>query len=319
MQVENNVIIGKDGELFLSSDRHFTLDLMLGKKSVDEKSFANFSENLKRRQRLCQQNKAQHVHLVAPDKHVVYRDRFPIENFISIGDLYRKNVEQDFLFPVSELRASKRRTYGQTDTHWSVWGQIRIAVLVAQAFGFTPEELRAGEDLLDASAREETSRVVGDLGLKLNPQRSEPAVSFAPGWKVSKFSNGIQRGNDGRIIASYSTSPVSRGRLVVFGDSFLAQTLDALSVFFKEVLFCRTRFFHSEIVVNARPDFVLTENVERYFSAVQSDLEAPPMLLMAEMNGKGPRYAPGHAVGIGAMLSGRNRFYRNFVATLDAG
>ena len=44
---------------------------------------------------------------------------------------------------------------------------------------------------------------------------------------------------------------MTENRLLLFGDSFGRHCLAALSLFFREILFIRTRFFHPEIVAQA--------------------------------------------------------------------
>ncbi|TOL26640.1 hypothetical protein CGI02_10275 [Vibrio parahaemolyticus] len=44
-----------------------------------------------------------------------------------------------------------------------------------------------------------------------------------------------------------------------------------LSLVYKRVIFCRTRYFHKEVFDNINPDIVLTGNAERYLSHVNSD------------------------------------------------
>lgn len=316
-RIENNVLFGSDGELFLASDRHFTIDLLQGRMKIDNRSIRNFRNNLKSRQNFCRDQRIIYAHLVAPDKHAVYRDKFPFAYSENIAEKYRSESE-DFLYPLCEL-SPLPRTYWRTDTHWSVEGQIRIAGIVAEAMGFSTEEVRLGLSALRRCVLKATEESAGDLGVKLRPVQTELMDSLLPDWPIRQFSNGMRSGNDGRIVASYSGNSAARGRLVVFGDSFIALAHTALTVFFKEILFCRTRFMHREIITSACPDFVLTENVERYLSAVRSDEDAPPMLLMAQMAARQVEYRGNHALAIGAMLSGRNRIYREFAKGLWEG
>lgn len=313
----NNVVVGEGGELFLCSDRHFTLDLLLGRKSVDKRSIENFTANLERRRALSQACGARYVHLVAPDKHVVLREKFPLKQFLVLGEVYADRSGASFLYPVDELRRQPG-SYSRTDTHWSVEGTIIIAELLATTFGIPGPVVREGCAALRGALVRSEEMVAGDLGVKLDPPHLEPKEHLELPWKVHTFSNGVRGGNDGRIIATVSESPLASGRLVIFGDSFLALGQAALTAFFKEILFCRTRYYHEEIVRSARPDFVVSENVERYLSAVASDADAVPMLLMAQMLGRDTRYRPGHARAIGALLSPGTRAYRDFLKSLVA-
>ena len=115
----------------------------------------------------------------------------------------------------------------------------------------------------------------GDLALHFDPARTETFELLAGRWRVLALGNGLSAGNDGILDILISRDAVFSKRLLVFGDSFLRQMLTMLSRFFAEIVFCRTRFFHTEMMELLRPDVVLTGNVERYLSSVPSDRERP--------------------------------------------
>lgn len=315
IRIENGVIIGEDEQLFLASERHNTIDLLSGKVPIHRNSFTYFARNLKSRREIATQAGARYVHLVAPDKHSVLREEFPFKEFTPVAETYREKTGADFLFPVQALRASSPlKGYCRTDTHWSIRGRIAIAAELARALGFDEATIAARTATLSALVKPTEQPFVGDLGGRFTPPRDEPGEVLAPDWRIHAFSNGVTSGNHGRINLMISDYPEAQGRLVIFGDSFLAQTLQALTAYFKEILFCRTRFLHREIVLNAAPDYIITENVERYLSAVSSDAEAPPMLLMAPMMGRPARYDGDNVRALGAFLSSRTgSAYRKFL------
>lgn len=305
IRIENGVIIGEGDELFLASERHDTLDLITGKVRISAASLKNFKDNLQHRRELCSYQGIKYLHLVAPDKHTVYRASFPLKDFRVLGDYYRQRTEAEFLFPVEYLQNLPYRTYGRTDTHWSSHGRIAIAGQVALGFGLEATDVESRLAELHGQVVSTGALVAGDLGGRFTPPRTEAPQEFKPSWKTHAFSNGVTQGNHGRINVVISRHPGAKGRLVVFGDSFMAQTLPALSAFFAEILFFRTRYFHKEIISTASPDFVLTENVERYFSVVESDEQAPPVLLMAALMGRSARYEGDNVKAIAGLLSAR--------------
>ncbi|ONG54056.1 hypothetical protein BKE38_10855 [Pseudoroseomonas deserti] len=315
LKLAGNVVFGQDGHLFLASDRHFTMDVLTGQKKTTERSLRNFKENLNRREVLSRRAGARYLHLVAPDKHVALRQHFPLSDFVVLGEQYRDHATPNFLYPVEELRAVGGG-YSRTDTHWNVRGQIAIAGLLARSFELEPAEVAAAEAVLQRQIRPGTRPTAGDLGVKLTPPQTELMESYRVPWKIHSFSNEMQSGNDGRIRITFSESPHARGRLLIFGDSFIAQTQNALTAFFKEIVFCRTRFFHHEMVVATRPDYVLSENVERYLFAVGTDAEAPPMLLMAQLSGHQVSFTEQNLAAFGAIMAPRSRHYKDFVGKL---
>ena len=52
--IENGVMFGSDGYLFLLDGGHHVFDLLLGLRKVAEQSYANFADNISRRAAICQ-------------------------------------------------------------------------------------------------------------------------------------------------------------------------------------------------------------------------------------------------------------------------
>ncbi len=318
IEVQHGVVLGADGELFLA-DGHHVLEYITGKRSVSEASFEAFDSNLRTRKQLATESGARYAHLVAPDKHSVYRNKFPLADIRIIGDLYRQRTETPFLFPVERLQAlAPVPAYGRTDTHWTLHGRIAIVEELMQALGLPEGRIEKRCGLLRSRIRPAEAEIVGDLGGRFTPPRTEPTDLFKPNWKIHRFSNRVSKGTQGQVILCVSGHPLAEGRLVIFGDSFLAQTLPLLTVFFKDVLFCRTPYYHREIVLGAQPDYIVSENVERYLGHVESDANAPPMLLMAPMHGRPTDYQSADAKALGAVLAGRGTLYKGLIRELDA-
>lgn len=318
LDVQHGVVVGADDELFLA-DGHHVLEYITGKRSVSEESFAAFEDNLRTRSRLAAEAGARYVHLVAPDKHTVYRNKFPLTDIRIIGDLYRERVETPFLFPVERLQAlAPVAAYGRTDTHWTIHGRLAVVAELMRALGLPIGRVEKRCALLRSRIRPADAEIVGDLGGRFTPPRTEPTDLFKPNWKFHRFSNRVSKGNQGQVILFISSHPLAEGRLVIFGDSFLAQTLPLLTIFFKDVLFCRTPYYHREIILGARPDYIVTQNVERYLGHVEGDANAPPMLLMAPMRGRAIDYRIGDVKALGAVLAGHDTFYKALIRELEA-
>lgn len=317
VEIQNGVIVGKKGELFLADGHHRPMDFVTGKVDVAESSIVNFQSNLVARAEHAASCGARHIHLIAPDKHTVLRDSFPIENPVILGEIYRQRTKASFLFPIETLRAVPE-AYGHADTHWTWSGRLAVVERVVLDFGLDPEMVREQVAILKGLIRTRPDQVAGDLGKRFTPPITQSAETLASNWKVHKFENHVTSGNDGRINLLISEHPNAQGRLVIFGDSFIAQALSLFTAFFKDVLFCRTQYYHREIMVGARPNYVLTENVERYLSNVRPDEEAPPLLLMAQLRGNPVQYDKNDLEGLSAVLSGYGSRYTGLVDKLKS-
>jgi len=307
LEIENEVIVGKGRELFLASKTRRTLDYLQGNLVPAPANSKAFRQNIESRRAFCKEIGARYVHLVAPDKHHVYEQAFPGEIKFSFADHIHRESGISFVYPRNYLQGLlPRRTYKRTDTHWSQFGRIAIVTLLARHFLLPEHRIVAGAKDLLACLGPNTTRITGDLGNKLNPQDFEDFETFRPSWKFTREFNQMVPGNDGVLEILLSSNPNAEGRLVIFGDSYLRDCLDLLSVFFREILFCRTRFLHKEMIQAASADYVLTENVERYFEFVAADSEAPPCLMVPFLLGREARYSPDLAMLVTYMTTSGN-------------
>lgn len=299
MEITNGVLVGKSGELFLAGGGHSVLDFATGKIKPDEKSIENLANNLMLRRDYAKAEGIKFCHLIAPEKYRVLPGLFPIDSPMSLAEQYIAKGCQRIIDPVAQLQAeTEGRTYGINDTHWAAHGKIVISRILA---------LEAGIDAADVAHSEQSARdslalhptpFAGDLGNKMSPPVLDQIYFFRRTFRHEMIENGISHDvtkpvNDGRMIYSLSEAPsAAKRRLLIFGDSYLHLTLPALAFFFSEVLFCRTRWFHPEVVRMFLPDIVVSEQAERYLSFVFPDAEAPNFFLIPYLLGRQPMIAP---------------------------
>jgi ADP-heptose:LPS heptosyltransferase/tetratricopeptide (TPR) repeat protein/glycosyltransferase involved in cell wall biosynthesis len=292
LRLENDVAVADDGELFLASSSRRTLDYAFGRIKPAEKYIEIFRDNIERRKAFCSSMGASYRHFVAPDKHRVYRESFFSNADFSFAEHFVAQSGVDIVYPAEYLRSFlPERVYKRTDTHWSPLGIALICVLVARELGLSEASVEAGKRDILSSLTPMQRRISGDLGSKVSPPEYEFVPVVEPNWRQDRFNNGLTTGNDGILEVVLSGHPNSHGRLVIFGDSYFRECLDFLGVYFREILFCRTRYFHEEAVRAARPDYVITENAERYLGLVAPDADAPPIFMMAPLLGREPRFS----------------------------
>lgn len=299
LEIINGVLVGKDGELFLAGGGHSVLDFATGKIKPSEESIRNLARNLETRRNRAKSEGFRFCHVIAPEKYRVYPELFPVSNPTSLARQYIRGGCEGFLDPVDELMAeSAGRTYGINDTHWAAHGKIVVSRLLAKEAGIDPARVEISEHAARSSLEVLEKPFAGDLGNKLQPPVLENAYYFKRTFPHKMIENGITHDttrpvNDGRLIYSLSEAPsaVNR-RLLIFGDSYLHLTLPALAFFFSEVLFCRTRWFHPEVIQMFRPDMVVSQQAERYLSFVFPDEHAPNFFLVPYVLGRQPTIAP---------------------------
>lgn len=325
LRIENDVLIGSGDELYLAGGNHGVVRFATGETVIRADSIVNMRDNLAIRREAAARMGFAFAHMIAPEKYRVVPQHFPLKQTSGLAQQYANGGCEGMIDPVRELRAETEGcTYYRTDTHWAPHGKIVAARLLALASGRAPAEVAAVEAATRAALVRAPEYFCGDLGRKLDPKQAEPTFTFKIPHRVQTFENGLPHDyvrpvNDGRMVLTESDADTARGTLLIFGDSYLHQTLPVLSFFFRRVLFCRTRWFHEELVGMVRPDIVVTQQAERYLSYVFPDSGAPPFLLMAQMLGRTPAPSQPEALALARALSGgRELDLRPFARLLGA-
>ena len=317
--IRNGVIFGKEDYLFLADGGHAVLDIVTGKKSVVPASFANFESNILSRSRKASQVGCEYAHVVFPDKQSVMIDQFPWDDVVCLGDVYQARcrwVAEHVLNLAPLLREQVVPPFQRTDTHMSDHGVVASAAAIAAHF----LQRNVESELAELRSKITVQRVTaGDLGKRFAPELTARELFMLLDWPQTHLHNDMTAGNDGMIDIFISPSAVSQKRVLWFGDSFGRACCRALSYFFREIVFLRTRFLHDEMLRQIRPDILITQNVERYMDFVAADEEAPSFLLYPHL--KQLPYSPSKRFSevLSALMSFPRSAYMNVVEAMYTG
>lgn len=268
-------IEGRDGYLFLSAGGHFILDYLTGLRTPSEESVTTFWTNVSARDALSRQAGADYSLWIFADKLAVMRDWVPM------GGEIRSLFERCYL-PFASGTAYRylgnvldpATAFLRNDTHLAHAGLMDVAEAIATRHGIATEDFfRKFSHGLRAAVGP-----MNDLGVKCVPRRNEPVILADRVMKAVRAHNGMPSANDGMICLSVSREAVTQKRLLIFGDSFFRQLLPYLEFFFGEIIFCRTRYVHREMIEMFKPDIVMSGLAERYLSSVSPDHLAPDFL-----------------------------------------
>jgi hypothetical protein len=289
MNIQDLVLEGKEDFLFLSGGRHSPLRFARAGSAVKTESLMQFWANIQRRKAQLERRGIHFAHLIAPDKHSVCQEVFPVEVMACLGDEYLKAAPVEALrswvtYPRQLLADNFRQNCYRVDTHYRPSGTLlMIRELLRIACGQEAINLIPDADQLQFTSQSNWS---GDLGSKLSPTRYEDCERIVLPGSISCYSNRLAGGNNGiidlyinRAYIAAGTKPSGLGRVLVSGDSFGRDIARTLSMISQEVLFVRTPFLHVELVDAMKPDVVFTQNAERYLSGVSSD-EARPVFFL---------------------------------------
>ena len=308
-----DVMPGMDGYLFLTGGSHRVLEFVAGRIRPSPQSHANFAANIAERARISGSIGARYLHVVFPDKQSVLPEMFPYPVGETLTERYLR-LAPEVVPLVCSLQAiladQPRPVFARTDTHLTDFGTIAAtAHIVERLTGAAHPEITA----LLTDALTEGPPQLRDLGSKVTPPIPEAIPVCTARWHGHSFVNDLSGGNNGLVNIRFNTAAPIRRRLLWFGDSFGRQACQFLAFYFQEVIFLRTGFFHPDMAAAIRPDIVITQNIERYFSHWISDNDRPSFYMYPYLGNAA--YAPDKtfATAFSAVLGSdevRERFIR---------
>lgn len=282
--IENGVLVGHNGYLFLAGGAHDVLAMVTGRKPIPGESIRIFRENLEARNRWAEEHKIAYVHLIVPDKQSVIPEEWPFDPPIRLGQVFADGSEgvAKMFYPTDLLQKHKEKAIKKADTHLSDHGSLLLAVQLVESF--VGESQKAAAQHLDSRATIDIE-TNGDLGAKLDPPLPSTERKFGERPPGTWYHNDLKGGNNGIVdIRINPAAPMTRTCLM-FGDSFGRDICTQLQHWFVVVLFFRTPFFHPDIVAQACPDFVVTQTIERYLPSTRTDEERPLFFAYPHING----------------------------------
>ncbi|WP_281824954.1 hypothetical protein [Jannaschia rubra] len=195
------------------------------------------------------------------------------------------------VYPI-DLLDGEDRCFTKTDTHYSSAGFLAIARCLAETCH--PEVADAVGARLEAGMGD-ARPYSGDLGRACVPPRSETVPRFHPDPDIVQETNGVESGNDGLLLIQKNAAALTEKTLLIFGDSFFRLMLPYLAPLYRRIIFCRTRFFHDEILAATSPDIVFSGMAERYLSDCRPDGQRDHFLNIPLVLGKRTAPTPGFA------------------------
>lgn len=273
----NNSLLTKNGVAFLIEGNHAVLNFVIGKQKVSQKSLDNFFDNIINRYNFCNTLNIPYNHIIFPDKQSVLIDEFPFITEICLGEYYLKNINKQLLndkiiYPLNLLRHrhnEHKDVFMPLDTHMSEYGSLSVIDTILKKLGLD-------NTLVDNlfSLPTISKKTKGDIGKFFDNVPAKEVNYININWNYYHFKS-KSLFNDGLYDILMNKDAVYKKTLLLFGDSFFRIMLPHLSYFFQTIICLRTRYLHKEMVISIKPDIVLTGNVERYLSFVDTDNNAP--------------------------------------------
>lgn len=282
----SDVHVGLDGWLFLTGGTNSVVDLYSNEAEFPDETANKWADELIRRKTLADELGAQFLHVIAPEKLVVYREfatlplpsplHYPAER---VGKkLHEKGYSDILLYPLEILRQAslKEQVYFKSDTHWTYAGILYVYEELCKKLFIKPKDFIKNRETL-------TYNALMDLGGKLVPPIYEEIlhVPFLPGIERI-YANKVAAlwdeaaANSTPVLIHGSLHVIYRNnrpdsvdkKVVMFGDSFFdfrESTFSSTIIEqFREVHTIWSNSMDTDYVREIRPDILLTENAERF-------------------------------------------------------
>jgi hypothetical protein len=271
VKCRNDVLeVVSTNELFLlqknRAQRQF--EYLTNHKEISELSILNFNENVEYLNKLADIYGFTGLNIVCPSKPVILSNELAAAG-IKVNSIFKKYFsEGSSLYPLRDLL--KHNSTRKLDTHYSGIGQWQLVISLLEKLNLNTSFVQPMFDIKEQG---------GDLANMLCIESKNYETVFSSHATKGVYTNkNALSGNTGHIIYKINSESIYGKRLVIFGDSFIVQCLDILSMFFDEVIYFRNSFVLEDVVRVLNPDIVITQQAERYLVNVPNFRTSVPYL-----------------------------------------
>lgn len=255
---DSQVVIGKDGWLFLDSTLNDYAGVTLSDDSIEK-----IAQNTKRACEYISQNGKTPLVIIVPNKNSVYGEympkRFGKRSEVSNITLLQERFDE---YKVPYVDAQKLLTEGKAeselylhrDTHWNNTGARLALNGIYRAYGLTDSHT-LDDYTLEESHKSDLSAILFPTGDNLEEQRIYP--------ETNKFSyRGRVRSMDEMVIESENENGNGKS-ILVYRDSFGRAMIPCMAEVFESCTFIRATPYDLKSITEYECDYVLIEIVER--------------------------------------------------------
>lgn len=274
----DRAIFGKKEWLFyIQKSDGDNLSDFLKSNLADEQTVIKFANQIKNRAQWCEKNHIAFLFFIAPNKHNIYPEYYPIErpSGITRTDQFLNYLDKHniaYLFPRDVLISQKNSNavlYEETGSHWNLLGAYH-------AFGLLSAELH----------KKYPKTKFPDIEYKVHTQTVSGGSDIAPLLGLESFGKNTivhftPKGKNWTDLFTYIKNEGPRGVLtkgpnpslptaVIFRDSFFEVMVPFTSTLFSQADYRWKMFDEADkpsILAN-KPDIIIWEVCERYMHLV---------------------------------------------------
>ena len=299
----DKVVEGKDGWLFLARDTNHVMHQHTGRLRFSHRKLEDWRHVLETRIAWLGRRGAPYLFLVPPNTHAIYPEHLP-DDVVTVAErpvlqlmrhLRAAGSSASLIYPLDELVEHKQHDLVciPTDTHWNELGAFVAYKRLMRDVRRTTEVREIPREQLFISRAE----IPGDLGGKLDPQRSSTQVFVdVKDWRAHYARDNRVRVTGRRV--EYTCAPAPDVTCLVHGDSYTEKLLHVMAESFGRLVFCQMPTLDYQVVQEVQPDVVVGMLNERFLLEVPYDSTAPTQAeLEASKRAEGRVFGPRTARG----------------------
>lgn len=280
----DNVLVGKNGWLYLQADR--AVDCYRGVDPFTLEELQQWQKLMETRKAYLNDQGIYFLLVLVPNKHTVYPENLP-DRFNKVNDFTRmdqlvEHLRQHSEIDVLDLRDCLIRgkedfqVYERTGTHWNDAGILISCIEIVEHLQAHFPKLEPNP-MENFDLRSETTQGYGLARmLGMAEELKEEQVDFIPKTtRAQQKEREAHIRNAGIKARVFEQDDDRLPRLVLVGDSFGARLGPVLSHSFSRSIYT-WHIFDEKVIEKESPDILITEIAERY---LMMDLPENPGLL----------------------------------------
>ena len=280
--LQNSVVFGEDGWLFLGNKYSNIINENIGLDTFSKNDLERIGSNIQHRKEYLDQHGIKYYICAAPNKHTVYNDYLPSHlrnrSITKLEQLKRflekKEIDlidlKDYFHQYDSLRL-----FHKTNTHWNDVGAFlgykRLLSSIQKDFGdlksFELDDFRI--DTLIKQREDLTNMIKIDIEEKHIVLKSKERFQSIELEKQLTVPDNYFRHPD---HYEYRYQGIGNLKVLVFRDSFFSGMKQFMKEYFGEIVFVWHHDFNKEIIETEKPDIVIYEIIERDIDKLKNEL-----------------------------------------------
>jgi hypothetical protein len=277
--INGNVVLGKENWLFYSKQEDGdNISDFLKTNLFSNTELKHVIQNIEDRFVWCNENGIRFFLLIAPNKHNIYPEYYPIDRPEGITradqiiNALPANLKNIVIYPLNELMQSKNSNYPlyyEIDTHWNANGaKCAFDAMFMEIKNTFPHVVFPEIIFTTEISYSSFGDIVPMSGFASYGKNTIPNIHPVEGWDAyySRIKNeGVQG-----VITMHANKTLPKA--IIFRDSFFTALEPFISSIFGEAEY-NWRWFNStekEYILKNKPDIIIWEIVERSMAGLSN-------------------------------------------------